>query len=330
VLRLLNDGLRTGRDPIYAESMAADVFDESQRELVLSGPKYYGQSESGRRNVGRRPRASSFLPVGGNFCVMHAFAAYVSVYNDTRVRDALRRAAPRLLAEGFEADGGARRTLGAPGRGNLRDQGDAGLGLLAVHGLTGTPESLHAAEGLASSLLRHFETSSHDAFRNVADDADVPAVVREAAPDPAWNGRALRFLAELAAMTRDPRWVEPVRRHLAAWSHHAPASGHGLGDLGHAAFRLETPPPVVLITATPGSAEGEKLLSLALPVVDPSARFRWVASDEAKEIGRRFGVRIETAPALYLVWGNPSAALRDEDALRAVWNAAAQGAMRGE
>ncbi|MFN8177048.1 MAG: DUF255 domain-containing protein [bacterium] len=329
VLRFLNEGLRTGIDPIYAESMAADVYDPSRRELVLAGPGYYGQGEAGRRAL-PRPPASKTLPVGANFAVLHAFATYVAVYNDSRVRDAVHRAGPRLLAGGFEPDGSARSVLGVPGRGNLCDQGDAGLGLLALHSLTGSPEALRAAQDLAASLLRHFADGKNGVFRNVADDADAPPIVRDAPPDPAWNGTALRFLVELAAITRESRWLDVVRKDIAAWSHRVPASGRGLGELGGAAFRLESPTPVVFLTAVPGTAEGERLLSLAISIVDPWTRLRWVAPSEQAEIAKRFGVRFESPPALYLVWGNPSGALHDEDVLRAVWTQAARSAARGD
>lgn len=322
VLRFLNDGLRTGVGPTYAESVAADLYDPRRRELVGTGRKYYALDAANRRQVGRPP-ASKTLPVGANFVALRSFATYVVVFDDARVLKAAAQAGQRLLAEGFEKDGRARGVLGEPGGGNLRDQGDAGLGLLALHALTGSPEALRAAERLADALVRRFSSSDLRVFQNVANDADVPAIVRNATPDAAWNGTALRFLAELCAVTREPRWLEAARHGTSAWAVRVPANGHGLGELGGAAFRVDTPPPVLLIAAAPGSADGDRLFSLACSLDDPWTLLRWVDSSERDEVGRRFDVRFEPEPALYLVWGNPSGALRDADVLAAVWKEAA-------
>jgi uncharacterized protein YyaL (SSP411 family) len=322
VLRFLNEGLRTGRDPIYAESAAADLYDPHERELVATGRDYYALGEARRRDVGR-PRPAKILPVGANFVALSSFATYVVIFDDARVREAAGNAGRRLLAEGFEKDGSARAVLGTPGRGDLRDQGDAGLGLLALHAMTGSPEALRAARKLADVLVRRFYEEKHHLFRNVAEDADVPEVVRDATPDPAWNGQVLRFLAELSAITQESRWREIAQRGIAEWSTRAPADGRGLAELGGAAFRIASPPPLLLLAATPGSAEGDSLLALACTLRDPWALVRWVPPSERDDVARRFDLQIEPEPALYLVWGSPSGALRDEEVLAAVWKEAA-------
>jgi uncharacterized protein YyaL (SSP411 family) len=322
VLRFLNEGLRTGSDPLYAESAAADVYDPGRRELLVEGRAYYAWGAARRRAAGRPP-ASKVLPVGGNFAALRAFATYVVVFDDARVRAAAAKAGRRLLDEGLEEDGAARAVLGEPGAGNLRDQGDAGRGLLALHGVTGSADALRAARRLAETLVRRFYDSKRRVFRGVADDADAPAIVRDAPPDPAWNGTALRFLAELSATTGEARWRDVARRGIAAWSTRAPADGRGLAELGGAALRVASPAPVLLLAADPSSAEGERLRALACALRDPWMLVRWVAPAEREDVAARFHARIEPEPALYLVWGRPSGALRDADALRAVYEEAA-------
>jgi uncharacterized protein YyaL (SSP411 family) len=327
VLRFLNDGLRVASETLYAESAAADVYDPTRTELAIPGREYYAGREGARRMSGRPP-ASEIVPVGGNFAAMSAFATYASVFRDERMVRAVRLAAPRLLGAGFEPDGRARRVLGRPGAGNLRDQADAGSGLLAVHALTGSAESLRAAERLADVLVERFAEPGRARLRSIADDVDAPDFVRGAPPEAAWNGAALRFLAELIAVTRETRWAPFVRRALGAWAGRVPADGRGLGELGGAAYRLDVPPPVFLLAEEPGAPEAERLLALALSVGHPWTRIRWVAPGDERDVRRRFGAEIEPEPALYLVWGSASGALRDPDVVAAVWREAAARAAR--
>jgi len=81
---------------------------------------------------------------------------------------------------------------------------------------------------------------------------------------------------------------------------------------------------VLLLAATPGSAEGDTLLTLACTLHDPWVLVRWVPASERDDVAKRFDVRIESEPALYLVWGSPSGALRDEEVLSAVWKEAGE------
>jgi uncharacterized protein YyaL (SSP411 family) len=316
VLHLLNEGLR-GSGVLYAESMAADVYDGRMRELVMPGREYYARNETGRRLVGWPPR-SNVVTVGGNGAVVSAFAVYAAVFDDPRVVDAARRMTARLLAEGFRPDGSARAALGRDDAAGLLGQAEAGLGLLAGHSLGGSVDALRAAERVAEALAGFLDEKS-GLFRDVAADTDWPDAVRAAAPDPVANGRALRFLAELAAMTREPRWLATAQRGVEAWASRAPADGHGLGELGSAAHRVDAPPPVFLLRADPGSEEAERLFHMVLRLADPWHRIRWLAASEAADARRRFGVEIEEQPALYLVWGEPSAALRDADVLAEVY-----------
>jgi hypothetical protein len=85
---------------------------------------------------------------------------------------------------------------------------------------------------------------------------------------------------------------------------------------------------VFLLRAEPGTDEGARLLGLVLGLGDPWVRVRWVAESEVAGVARRFGVEIEAEPALYLVRGHPSGALRDADVFREVWRGAAADASR--
>lgn len=323
VLRFLNEKLRDAVDPIYAASLAADVFDPTRRELVETGGGHYAKRDPEARAADVPPRSGT-VPAGGNFAAMSTFATYAAVFGDDRILDAVRRAGPRLMREGLEDDGRARRILAAPGPGNLIDQAEAGRGLLAIHALTGSAAALAAAERVAEALVAHHGDGG--VFRSVADDADVPRFVRDRPPDPAWNGEALRFLVELAAVTRERAWLERARDGVAVWKDRAPADGRGLGELAGAAYRLDEPPAVFLLRADPGEDEGRRLLAAALSVHSPVLRIRWVAPGDVAGTARRFGVRFEDEPALYLVRDRPSGALRDPDVVRAVWRESARDA----
>lgn len=328
VLRFLNEGLRIERSPLYAESMAADLYDARARELIATGREYYARSETGRR-MGGWPPKSTAVTTSGNAAVLSTFAVYAAVFDDARVVEAARRMTPKLLAQGFAADGSARAGFGSDAAAGLRGQAEAGLGLLAAHTLTGSRETLAAAERLASALVVKFLDESTGFFRDVASDAGWPDPAVDPGPDPVANGRALRFLAELAAMTREKRWLAIAQRGVEAWAADAPADGRGLGELGAAALRVETPPPLLLLRADPGSEEAERLFHLALRLADPWLRIRWLTAAETLEAKRLFEVELEERPALYLVWGGPSAALRDADVLGEVYrDAAARAAGR--
>ena len=71
-----------------------------------------------------------------------------------------------------------------------------------------------------------------DHLTDLARDADAPAYVRDAPPDPAFQGVALRFLAELSTVTGDPRWRGIARDVLRGWAGSIPADGRGAGELG--------------------------------------------------------------------------------------------------
>jgi uncharacterized protein YyaL (SSP411 family) len=256
---------------------------------------------------------------------MRAFFVYAKVFQHDRVIAAARLAAPRLIADGLDEDGRARRVLATPGAGNLRDQTDAGFGLLAAHALTGDASALRRAERIADAIARDF-AEGDGMLRAVADDADLPDLVRDSEAPAAWSGDALRFLVELFAVTRERRFAERARKSLEEWAHRLPAGGSGLGEIAGAAYRLQVPPAVFLIDAPPESEAGERLLGFALAASDPWMLVRWIPREERKDVARRFGVELEEEPALYLVWGAPSGALRDEEVVRAVHREAAERA----
>ena len=154
---------------------------------------------------------------------MHsALLEYWRVFRDVRMRRAVARGGALLIEGGFEPDGAARRSLGVPGPGNLRDQGDAGCGLLAYHAITGDPEGIARAVRVAEVLEKRFWDPQRSVFRNVAHDAGNPPHLIDAPPDPAWNGTTLRFLGELAAVTGDDAWRTLAEQSLAAWAKRVP------------------------------------------------------------------------------------------------------------
>ncbi len=318
VLRNLNERMRVGGETVYVGSLSADAFDPTGRDPLLEGHKYYALDEALRRETGR-PWRSDDLPVGANFAVQQALVKYLRAWGDPRMVEGVHNAARKLLAESLDEDGAARSRLGAPGIGNLRDQGDAGSGLLALHGVTGDPAALAAARRLGDVLVQRFWDPETGLFSDVATDADLPARVREAPPRADWNGIALRFLSELASLTREERWSEIVEEGLDAWAGRLPADGDGTAELGRAAMRHEKPVAVCLIDSPPDSPWADRLMRLAYTLGDPLALVRWVEEDEREEIAKTFGVTFEEEPALYIAWDETGGAVRDVPTLRRDW-----------
>jgi len=313
VIRCLNDRLRTRGTTLYAGSLSADVYSAAGDQLVMNGAEYYGLPAQDRLSTAF-PRPSDDVPVGANFVLHQALLQYVRAFHDEQMVRAIRRGGGLLLADGFEDDGAARRSLGVPGTGNLRDQGDAGSGLLVLHAVTGDPGPLRAAERVGEVLLERFRDGKSKVLRNVARDADLPDLVREASPAAGWNGTALRFLLELASATGEKRWRRSAEEILDAWASRIPVDPTGVGELGRAALRAERPLPVVLIVADPATPEGEALRDLALRLFDPLLLVRWIDPSRPRD-ARRFGVKPEGAPALWLVWDEVSGPIRDGEAL---------------
>jgi uncharacterized protein YyaL (SSP411 family) len=233
---------------------------------------------------------------------------------------AAKRGVPLLFAEGFEDDGSVRRSLGIVGTGNLRDQGDAGSGLLAYHALTGDPRAIAAAAGIAEVLQSRFWDDERKRFRNVARDSDLPDVVRDELEHPGWNGVALRFLAEFGAIAPETKWRELVRESLDAWAAALPWDAHGMAELGRAALRIEDPMPVLVITADPDSPEGAELRDIACRILDRVIRIRWIGPNVDSDVADAFGIRLEEEPAIYLVWDRATLPIRDAVTLKAAYD----------
>jgi uncharacterized protein YyaL (SSP411 family) len=316
-LAFLNAALAPGEPGLYAGSLAADVYGASG-EVGVHGARYYAMSEPFRRQH-PRPPASPDAPVGANFVVQESLLLYLRVFRSAEIRAAMERAGRALLARGFEVDGAARRALDLAGAGNLRDQADAGSGLLAYHAITGDPRALEAAERIARELMRHFWDGERRAFRGVSRASDVPERVRDAPPDPAWNGIALRFLSEWAAVSGDEQWSDTIRGSLDAWASRMPLDARGTGEIGRAALRAERPLPVLVLLADPASPEGEALRDLALRLFDPLLLVRWIAPERPGD-ARAFHLDPSGEPAAYVVWDGPSGPIRDGDALREVFD----------
>lgn len=318
ILRWLNDSLRTGNSAIYLGSQSADVFDRDGHELVMEGRQYYSMNWAARRRVGT-PFRTAHVPLGANFVMQQTLVQYFRTWGDDRMTEAVGPAGRELLEGGFEPDGTARRLFAKPGTGNLRDQADAGSGLLAYHAVTGDPDAIVAATRLAEALLSRFRNDGGFGFRNVPKGSGLGAFVESAPLDPAWNGAALRFLVELGRVTGDPRWWRIARSDLNEWAERIPADGTGAGELGRAALRAERTLALVLVDAEPGTEEATRLMQMALRVTTPICLLRWLPADEREEIAARFDVELESEPAVYLVWAGESSALRTARDLRGAW-----------
>ncbi|MGQ0720193.1 MAG: DUF255 domain-containing protein [Candidatus Eiseniibacteriota bacterium] len=316
-LAMLNAALTPGEPGLCSGSLGADVYGAAG-EVSVHGARYYSMNEPTRRQH-PRPPASADVPVGANFVAQESLLMYLRVFRSAEIAAAMRRGGEALLARGFEADGAARRALDLAGAGNLRDQADAGSGLLAYHAVTGDPRALAAAGGIARELKRHFWDGERRAFRSVSRASDLPERIRDAPPDPAWNGIALRFLVEWAAVGGEEPARDVARASLDAWAGRMPVEPRGTGELGRAALRAERPLPVLVLVADPASPEGETLRDLALRLFDPLLLVRWIDPATPGD-ARAFGLDPSEEPAAYLVWDGPSGPIRDGDALREVFD----------
>ncbi len=323
-MRFLGDELRVGPAGLQAGSAAADVLEEDGEGIRLSGREYFLLDPAARAEFGA-PAVSEGFPIGPNFAFQRTLLDVYRVFLDERMRLASAGQAEVLLAEGFEPDGTARRLLGEPGRGGLRDQADAGLGLLAIHVATGNREALRAAERLADALLSQYLDRSDSLLRSVSRRDGAPPWLAGAAPDPRWNGRAVRFLADLGQVTDEPRWTDTAREILAAWAARLPADASSIAELGWAALATETERPIVCLAADPADESGTMTLRIAaLKVADRLTPIRWIhpGEDSDRIWAEARGIEIEDGPAIYLV--DPagriaSAALREEEVLREVF-----------
>ena len=316
VLRFLNQRLRVRGTTLYAGSIAADVYDDDRRRVVVPGRAYYRMKD---RSEVPDPPVSDGVPVGANFVFHEAMLDYYRIFQDVRMLRAARRGVPHLLDGGFEEDGSARRSLGVAGVGNLRDQADAGSGLLAYYALTGDQAALAAAERLARTMVRRFWDESRERFRNVAFDSDLPDAVRNEASHAGWNGGALRFLVDLGSVVPEQEWRELVGRSLDSWAAAFPWNAVGISELGRAALRTEEPVPVLVIAADPASPEGERLRDDACLILDRTVRFRWIDPGDERT-ARELGVELEEEPAIYLVWDGATPAIRDPITLKAAFD----------
>ncbi len=128
----------------------------------------------------------------------------------------------------------------------------------------------------------------------------------------------MRFLAELAAVTRDERWREIVEESLAVWASRLPFDARGIGELGRAALRVEAPCPLLIIAADPGTKRGGELHDIAFRLYDRRLSVRWLDPESEDEL-RSLGVDPAAEPAIYLLWDRLSRPIGDSVLLRAAY-----------
>jgi uncharacterized protein YyaL (SSP411 family) len=98
----------------------------------------------------------------------------------------------------------------------LQDQVDMGRAYLWAAHLAGRAADLERAMTVADTMLRAY-ADPKGGFRTRAL-ANKKGIVRNAPREPVENARAARFLAELAAVTGEPRYREAARRTVAAFA----------------------------------------------------------------------------------------------------------------
>ncbi|MCA9751335.1 MAG: hypothetical protein KC591_04030 [Gemmatimonadetes bacterium] len=325
IVRCLNGRFRTRAATLYCGSLAADLYASSDGSLVMTGEEWYARGAEARQVVGA-PTRSTDVPVGANWRLLESFAHYFRAFGDERFSQAVRTADAALRPGSFDATGAACRELDSGQVGNLRDQGDVGSGLLALHALTGDPSALDSAREIARAIRDRFRRDD-GSLRDLAVDADLPDEVRSAPDRPGFQGAALRFLTDLFVVTAEAEWHDLAAAGLEAWRHRLPADDVGLGELGRAAFRSSVPPPLVVCDAVPGTEEGDRLGALAQRIADPTMCVRWIASED-RATRTRFGFVEGEAPALRIVWGDTSPALRTAVTFRRAYERARERLLR--
>jgi len=325
-LQFFNRRLKKQNPTLYAGSLAADVYGPDRSEIRMDGEHYYRLNAAMRGHVGVPP-VSQKIPVGANFVLQQALVAYLRAFEDERMTQPARWSGDILRAGGLEPAGLAARSVGREGSGCLRDQGDAGSGLLALHAIAGNPRALEAAVRLAGVATERFRGDGN-VFLGVERDGPWPDFVRDAPAIAAWNGTFLRFLAELAAVTGEARWREIARESLSAWAERIPSDGRGIGELGRAALRVEEAVPLLVIVADPDSERGGELRDVAFRLYDPLVAVRWIAPADRDALAA-FGIDADEDPAIYLRWDRLSRPIGDSVLLRAVYEDA-RDRVRGE
>ncbi|MCG3179729.1 MAG: hypothetical protein BIFFINMI_02071 [Phycisphaerae bacterium] len=183
------------------------------------------------------------------------------------------RAADRLLAEAFDAEGRLAHYLPADGPaahgstacrvfGQLADHAGLAYGLLGLYTATGRARYLDGAVRLLDHVVAHLQDREHGGFIDAdrpADEADIlrtPQKSWEDSPTQSPNSLACLALLEAAELAGRDDFDQAARRALAGF---AGAIGADMGlfvaGWALAADRAIRPPPRVVIVARPGQAD---------------------------------------------------------------------------
>ena len=184
----------------------------------------------------RVPPATDRKRIGAwNGLMLAALADAARVFDDAALRAAAERLAHFLTTTMCTGDRIGRSWIegGSATPGYLDDQAAVIAGLLALHTLTGSPETLQQARTLAAAMVRDFHDDAARSFYDTARDHEALITrPRELTDNATPSGAALAcdVLLQLATLDDVPAYREIVAQHLAAVA--APMADHPLG-FGH-------------------------------------------------------------------------------------------------
>jgi len=268
--RYLSTFLR-GADGGYGASQDADV-----RGRML-GPAYYALDDAARRRVGV-PLVDPRVHADSNGLVIRALSAlYAAGGGSDVLAEALgaaeriertHRVGPGLYAHG---DGQAGAVV------YLADQVEMGRALLALHEVTGEVRYLEGATLVAEALLGTFRIDGRGGLvESTADPHAVGVFASRRAPFLA-NASGARFLAALAAVTRQERYRRAATEILAAVAtpDEIRRRGRTVGELVLALEELRLRAVHVTVVGRPDEPAARALYREALRLADPRRVVAW-------------------------------------------------------
>lgn len=187
---------------------AARVVDYFER--VLMDPRGgFVAGQSGDRDL--QPEANGFA--------IHAWLAWAAATADPRVRDFALKSLDRVWESSWNADFGLLRRdqfgdlRAAP---QLEDQVEMGRALVLATHLGGRAADLARSKTLGEMLLARYEDPQKGGFASQA--SPKQGKVKRSGRDAGENARAVRFLAELASITGEPKYREAALRASRAFA----------------------------------------------------------------------------------------------------------------
>lgn len=221
-----------------------------------------------------------YSDINGRFIA--AFARAGAFLGDSSVLADARKAADRIVKDGFRPGQGVAHRIGpdgAAGFGLLEDQVAFASGLVELAGVLAAPKYLETAIQLLELVDREFR-GEDGLFRDVSpalyDGPSIggvrdPSYPLEDSPHLSANASAALTFLRVGSLTHDDRWVEKTRTLLGPISRRIGGAGLFAAGSALAAGLLVTPPATVVVEGS--GPEADRLLRAARRAWHPNS---WV------------------------------------------------------